>query len=61
MPTCIVKSSGLCLTCSQLGRKTTNEESRTLDLKDICKTCRRGLKTSYVGVVKETRKYYAKE
>lgn len=61
MALCVVKESGLCPTCVQLGRKTTNEPCRTLDLKDLCKTCLRALRTSYVEVVKEPRKYYAEE
>ncbi len=59
MPICQVKDTGLCPTCSLLGRKTTNEESRTLELKDLCVTCRRGLKSSYVGFVNEPRKHWA--
>jgi hypothetical protein len=61
MSYCIVKESGLCATCLALGRKTNGEPCRTLDLKELCKTCRRGLRTSYVGVVKEVRKHYAEE
>ena len=61
MSQCIVKETGLCPTCSTIGRKTTNEPCRTLDLKELCKQCVRKLRTSYVSVVKEPRKYYAEE
>jgi C4-type Zn-finger protein len=58
---CIVQESGLCATCCHLGRKQTNEPNRVLELKDLCKKCRQRLKTSYVGTVKEPRKYYASD
>lgn len=61
MAQCIVKESGLCSTCSTLGRKQNNEPNRVLDLKMLCKKCLRGLRSSYVSVVKEARKYYAEE
>jgi hypothetical protein len=67
MSLCIVAESGLCSTCSTLGRKQNNEPNRVLELKDLCKTCVRKLPSgkwqvgSYVGVVKEPRKYYAEE
>lgn len=61
MPICAVKESGLCPTCVQLGRKQNNESNRVLELKDLCKTCVRRLRTSYVEVIKEARKYYAEE
>lgn len=61
MAICAVKESGLCPTCIQLGRKQNNEPNRVLELKDLCKTCVRRLRSSYVEVIKEARKYYAEE
>jgi hypothetical protein len=55
----IIKSEGLCETCSKLGRKQNNEPNRVINPRELCKTCVRRLKTSYVEFVKEPRKYYA--
>lgn len=61
MSVCIVKESGLCTTCAALGRKQNNEPNRVLELNKLCKSCLRGLRSSYVGVVKEARKHWAEE
>ncbi len=56
---CEILDTGLCKTCSELGRKTTNQTSRTLELGLLCKSCLRKTKTSYVCTVKQPRKYWA--
>ncbi len=61
MSLCAVKEIGLCPICITLGRKQNGEPNRVLDIKTLCKKCLRGLRSSYVEVIKEARKYYAEE